>query len=1650
MRLHAAASLCLLVSTLAAPSGRAVRAPDGAARQLERDARFDRGSILAAAAQLRSGATSGLPPIAGPVAEPGELRQAALLELERSVGGPIEVRWDRVTGSPRLLFARTGWLSEPDPRPAESVARDFLARHHALLGLTVAEASGQPLDALVPASGGTVVHFSPRIAGLPVEHGHLVVVVADDGRVLALEAPGVGPGALDPRPRLEPVQAAELMAELLGGPAGTARPAGTTQDGALVAVEGFLDETVELQRVAFPTAWGPRLGWRSRIDAADGAAAWEIVLDDATGRLLRLVDLTRHADTRGRVFEENPDEGTHDLVRFPDTVDFRSDLAPFGWAESDQTTGNNVVARDDRDGDNEGTPGVLATAAPGPPLAFDFPYTDDPMADLDASLTQLFYGVNVAHDWFYERGFDEASGTFQLFHSGGAGLPGDPVLADAQDSSTPDNANFTPDRDGLSGRMQMGIWNTPAGDRDSAFDVGVVVHEYGHGVSFRLVGGPNDVGCLGFGQDGSMGEGWSDFFAASMFENPIIGAWISANPAGIRMFALDDNPASGKDYRDYCTAPYQDALMQCEVHANGEIWSGFLWKVREAYQGVHGPEEGAELVDRLVIDGLKLTPCTPSMLDARDALILADRLATGGAHECLIKTEAAGRWMGFSASSNGTGDVEPNATNDPWPECTTDGVVRFTREDLESGAAMATYSCEDRVEVSVTDGNAVGPLQVSLTTSGGDSEILDLSAAPDPAVWIGGIDLQEAAVVPGDGILQSASGETITVNYEEQDPARAVESMAAVDCGARLEIVRHRITNSNCDADEVDGFPGLPGFFDAGESADLVLEIGNRMPVPVQGAVYVSTDRPDLLTILPSLSPLPVDLPAATGENFPGIATVTVRALAAADFGGATDLNVELRLEATGYQTGIVATRNLRLDLDYAVETGLTIAEDVEAETGGPVGPAWTSDELTPGVGNEWTLVTCHAAEGTQAYRNGPSNCAGDYTNNQGVPWLAAPPLDFAAAGAEAARITRVEFQHDVDLYGGAGQFAVLGADGVALLASNDPAALDISQPLTLLLEALAAYANLTDFGFDSNTAGFVPQVVDVPPEALPSVDQLQPVYLTWLFYPDFFAPGFGGTAGEGYYVDDILVTYDRVITVPSGAACTQEVTVYSFPEILEPASGVACAGESVQVDAARSELALCDPPVAEYRFLVDGLPVACFDDAALLTARTQDADGWGLTPTCWDAPAGDTAYDVEVRCQAAPTPTDTRSTSVRVLDGTPILEAAPAALCAGDAQPVALDASGSALVGCPGEREYRFLDALGMELDCNGDGLPDGFGPDPTCELPAPMADLDVTLELRCDALPGCALTTMITIPVVDVTADAVDLSPPGTVHCPGLPFTVTGAGSLSSGCAGGLEYRWTGPGGIDSGWSADTDFDASLDADGSLTLEVRCADAPDCTDTVDLPLEVREGAVSAASDADAMACADTAFTLSATEDVPVDCPMGTLEYRFVADPDGDGVFEPIDCNGDGMPDDFGAADTCDTVLLVGGSEYAVQVRCTEDVSCEIESAALLVAPWDGVPVGDPQGTLRMSRTAGGCPSGPMDVTLDWRMSARMPPAFVVFRSEAADAGFAAQADVDGTSWTDAALACRDPARTPYRGADVLFYVLLDRNVCTGAPIDP
>ena len=91
----------------------------------------------------------------------------------------------------------------------------------------------------------------------------------------------------------------------------------------------------------------------------------------------------------------------------------------------------------------------------------------------------------------------------------------------------------------------MYVWDGDLPYRDGDLEAGIVIHEYAHGISTRLTGGPANSGCLGWGEAGGMGEGWGDFFATIIRmhgKNPhdwTMGEWAAGR--GIRKYPYSLN-----------------------------------------------------------------------------------------------------------------------------------------------------------------------------------------------------------------------------------------------------------------------------------------------------------------------------------------------------------------------------------------------------------------------------------------------------------------------------------------------------------------------------------------------------------------------------------------------------------------------------------------------------------------------------------------------------------------------------------------------------------------------------------------------------------------------------------------------------------------------------------------------------------------------------------------------------------------------------------------------------------------------------------------------------------------------------------------------------------------------------------------------------
>ncbi|MCB0794656.1 MAG: M36 family metallopeptidase, partial [Flavobacteriales bacterium] len=525
--------------------------------------------------------------------------------------------------------------------------------------------------------------FVQTIQGLEVFGADVAIHLASDGRVLAFNERVVrdlDPGKVNVSPSLSGADAFRVVKDRLGLSDWQVVQRSAEARNVVFDAQGRSAEdprsTLMLQRVDDQVL----LVWNVEIYMPDGSHWWNIRVNANDGRELDrndwVVNCAFHPDEEDehpaapsdyRVFGmpvESPLHGPIGLENAPWTV--APNASPFGWHDTDGTPGaeftitrgNNVYASEDRNNDN--VPGHSPDG--GSSLDFDFPFDPalEPIDNEDVAITNLFYWNNIIHDVMYQYGFDEASGNFQENNYGNGGVGSDAVNADAQDGSGTNNANFGTPADGSNPRMQMFRWTYTTPNRDSDLDNGIIVHEYGHGISNRLVGGPLNTSCLGNSEQ--MGEGWSDYFGLIMTMEP---GDQGTDARGIGNYVLGQGLAGGgirpapysTDFgvNAFTYASTNSGLSQ--PHGIGFVWCTMLWEMTWDLIAQYGFDPdiyngtgGNNIALQLVIDGLKLTACNPGFVDGRDAILLADQINNGGANQDLIWSAFARRGLGFSAS----------------------------------------------------------------------------------------------------------------------------------------------------------------------------------------------------------------------------------------------------------------------------------------------------------------------------------------------------------------------------------------------------------------------------------------------------------------------------------------------------------------------------------------------------------------------------------------------------------------------------------------------------------------------------------------------------------------------------------------------------------------------------------------------------------------------------------------------------------------------------------------------------------------------------------------------------------------------------------------------------------------------------------------
>ena len=597
--------------------------------------------------------------------------------------------WNR-TGTPRTISVAAGTLTGPTSGAPLAIAKAWLRDNSAVFGLTAQDvaALGVERNHELPGIKATVLSFSQSFGGVSAGIGGILTVVVDRaGRVVSYAGDPVRTGKLVGSFDLTAAEAlSSVIDTLVPGSGFLAKATGEVMGGYQVFAGSVLGPNQLVRKIAFPTADGGRAAYA--VLAIKGLdEAWVTIVDAATGDPLFRKSLVAH-ESEGDVFENYPGaaKGGKLVTRsFGPTQE-----SPGGWLDPTglvglpgiTTLGNNANTA------IAWTVPLVAVDQYNRPVALDGSFRYDftnswqksggsltgYQPDANAAATNLFYHHNRIHDEYYEFGFTESGGNFQLVNKPGTtGLPADPIFGGAQSGALNlteavlplgrNNANMLTLPDGIPGFTNMYLWEFvddifegPIADGD--FDASIIQHEYSHGLSNRYVGG-GGLGSLGGTQSGAMGEGWGDWFAMNdlfrrgLTRTAVVAAYVGDEDRGIRNWNYAKSPATYGDYGYDMSGP--------EVHSDGEIWTAALWTLRtKILKTVRGNQKKAsDIAEHLVMDAMPISPPSPSMLDMRDAIVKAGELRYKNTYTDLIWDAFAERGFGASAKTDGENDTTP-------------------------------------------------------------------------------------------------------------------------------------------------------------------------------------------------------------------------------------------------------------------------------------------------------------------------------------------------------------------------------------------------------------------------------------------------------------------------------------------------------------------------------------------------------------------------------------------------------------------------------------------------------------------------------------------------------------------------------------------------------------------------------------------------------------------------------------------------------------------------------------------------------------------------------------------------------------------------------------------------------------------------------
>ena len=440
-----------------------------------------------------------------------------------------------------------GILTETEEGSGQEIAEQFLADNRELFAIPIEDAGLRCVGAKEH-RGVQHVKYQQFANGLPVIGAEVTVHIDRANRVQMVN------GSYYPEIDVETTAPSIL------------------EEAAVEAVLNILDvedhSVPQVEFVIFPRGESYIRAYRVTLHTKKPLGDWVFFIDASTGDVIDHYNAINFVRGKGYLYNTNPRR---------DATLVTADL--FELDDSKTLSGTYFKIKNAVEGGER--------APTTGPQEYDFLYADP--ADTHFDEVMVYYHLSKVAKFFRNLGFAEHNEQMLAHVHVPNPYNGNPNY---------DNAYFSP--------FEHAIYFGDGDElNDLAQEAAVIYHEYSHSVVDAI------QPLMATPEAGALHEGYADYFACSLTNDPKIGE-----------FAVGE--LGGEFLRDLRNQRTYETITRTDVHEDGEIWGTTCWKIREVL--------GRRVTDLLLYGGLWYLPANASFADAYEGILQADADLFGAVH----------------------------------------------------------------------------------------------------------------------------------------------------------------------------------------------------------------------------------------------------------------------------------------------------------------------------------------------------------------------------------------------------------------------------------------------------------------------------------------------------------------------------------------------------------------------------------------------------------------------------------------------------------------------------------------------------------------------------------------------------------------------------------------------------------------------------------------------------------------------------------------------------------------------------------------------------------------------------------------------------------------------------------------------------------